>query len=213
MRAPAPTKRSTTIVHARSRQSSMTAPSVPGARATSKTTSRLPLSVESDAGATSLGAAMGMHPEALREKPGLQTMSQADAAQLGEALGADGHALPQRPQSVALVRVSTHDSPQSVVPPVQLGAQAPAVQSMLAVHALPQRPQWAAESMRASHPLAATPSQSSKVALQRARPQTPAAHCPCPLITEQARPHAPQWEASTASSTSQPLEATPSQSA
>jgi hypothetical protein len=73
------------------------------------------------------------------------------------------------------------------------------------VHRFPHVPQCAVLVARVvSQPLAATPSQSAKPALQVPIAQPPAAHTPVALGSEQSIPHEPQLRASTARSTSQP---------
>jgi len=64
-----------------------------------------------------------------------------------------------------------------------------------------------------SQPLEATPSQSAKPARQLPTAQAPERHTPTALKSEHAAPQDPQWVELVLVFTSQPLEATPSQSA
>ena len=84
------------------------------------------------------------------------------------------------------------------------------VDEAMALH----RPQFATDEARTtSQPLAASPSQSPHPASQRS-PQAPAAQAPAACgRAGHATPHAPQFVADAARSTSQPLAALPSQSA
>jgi hypothetical protein len=131
-------------------------------------------------------------------------------------------ALPQRPQLAVPVRFASQPlvaSPsQSANPSLQLDAQRPAAQ--LAVEfagvgqARPHAPQCVAlVCVGASQPLVASPSQSAKSALQ-ANPQRPAAQAALALAgAGHTFPHAPQWVALVCVAASQPLVASPSQSA
>ncbi len=157
-------------------------------------------------------------------KPALQLATpHTPAAQLPVAL-AGLHAMPQPPQWARALRVFTSQpsasmalqsaKPSEHAPRVQTPAVQTAAPLAGAGHAPPQRPQWAALlRVLTSQPLAAIPSQSPKPVSQDATVHAPAAHPATPLVAEQAVPHAPQWLVVTASSTSQPLAASPSQSA
>jgi hypothetical protein len=80
--------------------------------------------------------------------------------------------------------------------------------------AVPQAPQCAVlVCVLTSHPLAALLSQLAKPALQAPTVHCEAAHTAVPLLTAHARPHPPQLPALLRVSTSQPLLASPSQSA
>ena len=90
----------------------------------------------------------------------------------------------------------------------------PATQVSPAPHDRPQIPQCAVLTrVSASHPLAATPSQSAKFALHMPTSQRAARHAGVPLAMEHAPRHAPQWATVTRVSTSHPLGGSPSQSA
>jgi hypothetical protein len=136
-------------------------------------------------------------------RPGLHEATvHAPATQAGVALGRE-HIRPQPPQwlAVALVLVSQPLAAlpsQLPKPALQVIPHTPPVQvavPLLALHTLPQAPQWVGEDERlVSQPLAALPSQLPKPALQAARVHTPAAHTAVALAKEQALPQRPQWE-------------------
>ncbi len=158
-------------------------------------------------------------------KPALQrTMAQRPAPHDDSALGSE-HAAPQVPQWA-------EETSRSVSQPLlALPSQSPSVEGMHtcvdsqrpALHRapapgneqrVPQAPQWVALVPRlVSQPLLGSPSQSPKPSLQRARVHAPAAQPATPLATTHALPQAPQWAGAVASSTSQPLAGSPSQSA
>ena len=129
-------------------------------------------------------------------------------------------ALPQRPQCAALVAKLASQPllatpSQLPKPAAQLDtAQAPAVQTGVALarlHARPQPPQWArVVPVFTSQPLAALRSQLPKPA-EQVMPQVPALHVGEPLVALHARPQPPQWRTSLRWSTSHPLLATASQ--
>ncbi len=121
-------------------------------------------------------------------------------------------ARPQPPQWAVEVWVFTQVMPHPVCPPVHTSEQVPAEHESPPVQALLQRPQWAAEErVSTSHPLAASPSQLAKPALQ-AKPQAPAAQVGVALARAgQALLQAPQWAVDVRVSTSQPFAALPSQ--
>jgi len=122
------------------------------------------------------------------------------------------HVRPQPPQWAVEVWVFTQVIPQPVWPPVHTREQVPAEHESPPVQALLQRPQWAADvRVSTSHPLAASPSQFAKPALQ-VKPQLPAAQVVAALgRAGQALLHAPQWAVDVRVSTSQPFAALPSQ--
>jgi hypothetical protein len=124
------------------------------------------------------------------------------------------HARPQAPQWAVLVWVFTHAIPQPVSPPVQMREQVPDAHVSPAAQALLQRPQWVIEvRVSTSQPLAASPSQFAKPALQ-VKAHAPALQVAVALARAgQALPHDPQFAAEARVSTSQPLAALPSQSA
>jgi hypothetical protein len=81
-------------------------------------------------------------------------------------------------------------------------------------HAVPQAPQFAASvAVVTSHPSAARALQSARPLVQLATVHAPATQAPVALAGAQRLPHAPQCSALARVSTSQPLEASPSQSA
>ena len=78
----------------------------------------------------------------------------------------------------------------------------------------PHAPQWVTfVRVFTSQPLLTWPSQFAKPELHLEIPQVLALHTGVPLLVAQTRPHAPQWLPLLVRFTSQPLEATPSQSA
>jgi hypothetical protein len=128
--------------------------------------------------------------------------------------------LPQWPSSSA--RFTSHPSLatplQSAKPAAQVKPHAPAAQVGVALaregQTLPHIPQPVTlVAVLVSQPLAASPSQLPKPVLQAPTPHAPAVHVAVPLAVTQARSQAPQCAGALRVSTSQPLEATPSQSA
>ncbi len=128
---------------------------------------------------------------------------------------------PQPPQWVALVRVSTSQPldatpSHSAKPAVQVRAHIPVAQAGTALgapeQAMPQVPQWETlVRVSVSQPLGALPSQSPKPAVQAAMPQAPAVQAAVALAKKQAPPQRPQCDGLLRVSTSQPLDASPSQ--
>jgi hypothetical protein len=155
--------------------------------------------------------------------PAPQTLPQTLAAQVATALGRVGHALPQDPQCAGELRVSTSQPlaatpSQSAKPAAQVNLHAAATHARVALaragHTVPHVPQWVAlDRVSTSQPVPVTASQSAKPAAQVATAQAPMVQAATALARAQALPHAPQWAALLASVTSQPLLATPSQSA
>jgi hypothetical protein len=122
------------------------------------------------------------------------------------------HALPQRPQCVTEVWRSAH-APEHAVSIPQSVAHDPWRHTCVAGQARPHAPQWAGVDWRsASQPLAASRSQSPRLATQVITAHVPAAHVAVALGSAQARPHIPQWSLAVRVSVSQPLAALPSQS-
>jgi hypothetical protein len=132
-------------------------------------------------------------------------------------------AVPQRPQFMLLMRVSTSQPlvavpSQSAKPVAQVAMrQVPIAQPAVAlaptVHALRQRPQWAAlVEVFTSQPFAALPSQSAKPG-RHAKPQVLRSQVGVAFATAGHRlPQRPQCDASSRSSVSQPVAAIPLQS-
>jgi hypothetical protein len=155
--------------------------------------------------------------------PGPHTLPHTLAAQVATALGRVGHALPQDPQWAGVLRVSTSQPllatpSQSAKPAAQVNLQAAATHAGVALaragHTVPHAPQWVAlDRVSTSQPLVTAPSQSPKPWSQVATAQTPRAQVGAALAGAHGRPHAPQCAVLLASTVSQPLPATPSQSA
>jgi hypothetical protein len=156
-------------------------------------------------------------------KPALQVNPQVPVAQVAVALAAPGQVIPHTPQWVRVVRRST-SQPLSIIP-----SQLPRPESQpamahteatheaappAAVHTRPQEPQLPVLTrVSTSQPFAASPSQFAKPDVH-VKPQPPAVH----VVTALARMghalrHVPQWVSELRVSTSQPLVASPSQSA
>ncbi|MEZ4393138.1 MAG: hypothetical protein R3A48_18785 [Polyangiales bacterium] len=156
-------------------------------------------------------------------EPALQAPTPQTPATHAPLALAGAQARPQAPQLARLVRVSVSQPfiatpSQSAKPAAQLAtAQRPASQLAVAlgsVQVAPQAPQCARAVLTSvSQPLVASPSQSPRPALQVATAQTPARQVALPPETAHAFRHAPQCEGDTRVSVSQPLAASPSQSA
>jgi hypothetical protein len=148
---------------------------------------------------------------------------QVEALQAAVAVLGSMHARPQPPQCDAELRVSTSHPlavlpSQSAKPAVQVSAQAPRAHTATALgaplHARPHAPQWVTVMrVSVSQPLLALPSQLPKPSLHEATVQLPAMHAPVALGGAQRAPQAPQWAVLERVSVSQPLLASPSQSA
>jgi len=157
-------------------------------------------------------------------KPAAQTViAHALAAQVAAATLAVTQLRPHPPQLVALVaRLVSH--PSSALP---LHSPKPATHTLehalpeqagtalgRVAHAVPHAPQCVVlVRVSASQPLATLRSQSPKPVAHDATVHTLAAHAPVALGGAQPRLQAPQWAALVRVSTSQPLLASPSQSA
>ena len=136
---------------------------------------------------------------------------------------AGAQARPQAPQWAAAVLRSTSQPvvalpSQSPRPAGQRSPQRPAVQVATPfgpdAQANPQAPQCAtSEAVSRSQPLTALPSQSRNAPSQEATAQRPPVQVAVARLKAQRAPHAPQCATSVAGSTSQPLAASPSQSA
>lgn len=153
------------------------------------------------------------------EKPVLQERKrQLPVEQLSLAPGRL-QTVPQPPQLVRVFRRLSHPlaplpsqlpKPLLQVPRRQL----PVLQLSLAfarLQVFPQPPQFVRVFKRASQPLPAVPSQSSKPLLQRLTPQLPPGQVPVPLAMLQLRPQPPQLDV-VAREVSQPFAPMPSQS-
>ena len=136
---------------------------------------------------------------------------------------ANMHALPHIPQCDVLVPRFTSQPlagfvSQSAKPALQLAtAQRPVAHAAVAfgrLQAVPHVPQFVAELVTStSQPLAALMSQSPRPVAHAATPQRPIAHAAVALGRLQRIPQPAQWFASLWRLTSQPLEASMSQSA
>ncbi len=130
--------------------------------------------------------------------------------------------LPQPPQSATVLVVFVSQpfaallsqSPKPLLQSwtVHVPAGQPAV-PFATLQTFPQLPQLLTLSVFVSQPLRALPSQFAKPALQLAMPHSPATQLAVPFTAAQTTQQAPQAEVLFEVSTSQPLEALPSQSA
>jgi hypothetical protein len=152
--------------------------------------------------------------------PGAQVIPHRPAAQIGVPLFAL-HTLVHEPQCVGSAFRFTSQPfaalpSQFAKPGLQVIPHAPAVQvaaPLFVLQAVTQAPQWVGSALRfTSQPFAALPSQFPNPALQ-VMPQTPALHVAVPFVELQVPPQLPQCAGSTLRFTSQPFEASPSQSA
>ncbi len=109
--------------------------------------------------------------------------------------------LPHTPQLATSVVSVLHTPPQSVCPAGQ--AQAPPLQALPPLHALPQVPQLVLVLSAASQPFASTLSQLPQPALQPVRVQLPVEQLAVPFARLQTVPQEPQL-ASVLSGVSQP---------
>jgi hypothetical protein len=149
--------------------------------------------------------------------------AQADAAHTAVATLGSAQARPQPPQCAALVRVSVSQPlaalpSQSAKPAVQITAQAPTAHAGTALgapgQAWPQVPQCeTATRVSVSQPLVALPSQSPKPASHEPTVHRLATQAAVALGGSQRVPQAPQAAVLVVVSASQPLAASPSQSA
>ncbi len=123
-------------------------------------------------------------------------------------------ALPQRPQFVGSLSVFVHVDPQRACPGGHGIVHAPAVHTWPTGHCIPQPPQCEGEArVSTSHPLAASRSQSAKPVEHVPTAQRPDTHATVAFASDaHAIPHAPQFAADAPRSTSQPFDASMSQS-
>ncbi len=146
-------------------------------------------------------------------KPGVQVMPQAPVVHEGAEFAPDAQTVPQAPQLRGSLAVVTQVPLQRVVPAMQASMQEPAEQSCPLPHEVPQRPQLVALVWRlTSQPSAALPLQSAKP-VRQVKPQAPDEHVEDALAGgRHTVPQAPQLSELFVVLTSQPLEATRSQS-
>ncbi|MBI5518036.1 MAG: hypothetical protein HY909_29970 [Deltaproteobacteria bacterium] len=123
--------------------------------------------------------------------------------------------IPQLPGSLSvLAQYAPGPAPQVASGAAQLAAQAPDAHTCPAAQRIEQRPQLPrSDSVLTSQPSTGIPLQSAKPGRQLPTLHTPARHDAVPFGGAQARPQPPQCASLVRVSVSQPLVATPSQSA
>lgn len=185
-RTEVPTARilSITMVHARSRQSSTSAPSVPAGNCQRNVGLRKDAS-PNESGAIGRGKApIAMQAAPTRSKPALQVAEHALIAQTALPLATAGHAFPQAPQLATSLVVMTSQPLAAVLsqlpkPVLHMATpQIPAVQfgvALTTVHALPHMPQFETSVCKLRHVIMA-PAPQGLLGKGQPRRHTPATH-------------------------------------